>query len=265
MSSIKECSNRFELLGDRLKTRFFDFVWLSFLVFLFLLPLLGWIITCNYVFVPKVTTENFFLYSLIIYVPYIPLGMIFGLGITGALYYCKRLAWQEGSNVTTDVFYGIGKNIKFSLITFSLLFLAYALVKIGTVLLAYSLPNVSSAILTAIMYVAFFVVLLILFFTLVQSLIYVGSFAQLASNSVKFTFGMFGWNLLILLVVLLPFLCYEFIPFQIAQYIAIGVSLLFYFAFSLFVFTIYSHSIFDLTLNQEYPEIYRKGLTKEEK
>ena len=265
MNSIKECHNRFELLGDRLKTRLFDFVWSSFLVFLFLLPLLAWIITCNYVFVPKITNENFFLYSLIIYLPYIPLGMIFGLGITGALYYCKRLAWGEGSNVTSDLFYGIGKNIKYSLITFSLIFLFYSLVKIGTILLAYTLPNVSSAILTALLYVAFFVIFLILFFTLTQSLIYKGTFIQLLSNSVKFTFGMFGWNLLILLVVLFPFLCYEFIPFQIAQYIAIGVSLLFYFTFSLFVFTIYSHSIFDLTINQDYPEIYRKGLTEEEK
>ena len=47
--------------------------------------------------------------------------MIFGLGITGALYYCKRLAWQEGANVTSDLFYGIGKNIKHSLLTFFLL------------------------------------------------------------------------------------------------------------------------------------------------
>ena len=118
MNSIKDCNTRFEVLGDRLKTRFFDFVWLSFLTFIFIIPLIGWIITCNYVFVPQITNENFLLMSLLIYLPYIPLGMVFGLGISGALYFSKRLAWGEGSNVMSDFFYGLRKNIKFSLISF---------------------------------------------------------------------------------------------------------------------------------------------------
>ena len=111
-----------------------------------------------------------------------------------------------------------------------------------------------------VMYVAFFLIFMIISFTLTQGIIYKGSFFQLTINSVRFTFGMFGWNLLVFLLVLFPFLTYEFIPFPIAQYISIAIAMLFYFAFSLFVFTIYSHSIFDLTINNDYPEIYRKGL-----
>ena len=265
MDSIKECTNRWEVLGDRLKTRFFDFVWLSFLTFLFVVPLVVWIIYCNYVLVPQITTENYLMMSLIIYLPYIPLGMVFGLGITGALYYCKRLAWQEGANVTSDLFYGIGKNIKHSLLVFFLLFLFYSLLKIGSLLATYSIPGVGSSILIGVLYVAFFIFFLILSFVLTQTIIYKGTFGQFFLNAIKFTVGMFGWNLLILVVVLFPFLCYEFIPFSIAQYIALAVSLLFYLGFSLFVFTLYSHAIFDITLNEEYPEIYRKGLTKLEK
>ena len=264
MNSVKECKNRFEVLGDRLKTRFFDFVWLSFLTFIFVIPLLVWIIYCNYVLVPQITNENFLVMSLIVYGPYIPLGMVFGLGITGGLYFCKRLAFQEGSNVTPDLFYGLRKNIGHSLLIFFLLFLFYSLLKIGSLIATYSLSQVSAAILIGFLYIAFFIFFLILSFVLTQTIIYKGTFAQFFLNSIKFTFGMFGWNLLILVVVLFPFLCYEFIPFSVAQYIALAISMLFYLGFSLFVFTLYSHSIFDITLNQDYPEIYRKGLTKEE-
>ena len=261
MNSIKECNTRFEVLGDRLKTRFFDFVWLSFLTFIFIIPLIGWIITCNYVFVPQITNENFLLMSLLIYLPYIPLGMVFGLGITGALYYSKRLAWQEGANVTTDLFYGLRKNIKHSLLVFFILFLIYSLLKIGSMIVTYTLPTIGASIIVGVLYVAFFIFFLILSFVLTQTVIYNGTFGQFFMNSIKFTFGMFGWNLLIMIVVLFPFLCYEFIPFSIAQYIALAVSLLFYLGFSIFVFTLYSHSLFDMTINDEYPEIYRKGLT----
>ena len=256
--------NRFQLLKDRLKRRFFDFILLSLLTFVFLIPLLVWIIFVNYVLIAQITNENYFLMSLLIYLPYIPLGMVFQLGIGGALYYCKRLAWGEGSNVGSDFFYGLRKNIRFSLLTSFILFVSYALLKIGSLLLTLSMDNglLTTAII-GVMYVAFLLIFMIMSFTMTQSIIYEGSFSQLSRNAIKFTFGMFGWNLLIFLLILLPFLTYEFIPFPIAQYISIAVALLFYFGFSLFVFTIYSHAIFDLTINDDYPEIYRKGLCKE--
>ncbi len=264
MSELRVCKNRSELLGDRLKTRFFDFIWLSLLTFVFIIPLLVWIIYCNYVLVAQITNENYLLMSLLIYLPYIPLGMVFGLGIGGALYYCKRLAWGEGANVTSDLFYGLRKNIKSSLLSFFLLFFFYSLLKIGSLLVSFSFESVYAGIVMGVLYVAFFLIFMIISFTLTQSIIYTGKYTQLMSNSVKFTFGMFGWNLLFFFIILFPFLVYEFVPFAIAQYIALAVTLLFYLGFSLFLFTIYSHSIFDLTINQDYPEIYRKGLEKDQ-
>ena len=85
-------------------------------------------------------------------------------------------------------------------------------------------------------------------------------------NAVKFTFGMFGWNLLIFAIVLLPFVVVKIVSylpseFFLIEYIFFAVCILFYFEFEVFVFSIYSHSIFDLTINDDYPEIYRKGLT----
>ena len=252
-----------ELLKMCLKSRFLDFPLLSLFTFIFLIPLLVWIIFSNYVLVEQITPENYFFMGLLIYLPYIPLGMIFGLGVSGALNFAKRLSFQEGANVINDFFHGIAKNIGMNLLTFFLIFFFYALLKLSSLLLVHLLDNIAATILIGVMYAGFFIILMIFFFILTQTILYKGSFWQLFVNGVRFLVGMFGWNLLIFLIVLLPFLVYEFVPFTIAQYIAIAISLLFYFGFSIFVFTLYSHSLFDLTINQDYPEIYRKGLSKE--
>ena len=307
-----------ELLKMCLKSRFFDFPLLSLFTFIFLIPLLAWIIFSNYVLVEQINEDNllfmslliyllcilsnisflssflvsiytnglsaiatpstgyiaysvslfnednFLFMSLLIYLPYIPLGMIFGLGVSGALNYSKRLSFQEGANVINDFFHGIAKNIGMNLLVFFLIFFFYALLKISSLLLIRSMDNIPATILIGVMYAGFFILLMIFFFVLTQTILYKGNFWQLFINGIRFMVGMFGWNLLIFLVILLPFLVYEFVPFSIAQYIAIAISLLFYFGFSIFLFTLYSHSLFDLTINQDYPEIYRKGLTKEE-
>ena len=155
--------NRFALLKDRLKRRFLDFILLSLLVFIFLIPLLAWIIFSNYVLIGQINNENYLLMSFLIYGPYIPLGMVFGLGITGGLYYSKRLAWGEGSNVGSDFFYGMGKNIGFSLIGFFIIFIAYALLKIGSLILVHAInnPYINMSII-GIMYVAFLLIFMII-------------------------------------------------------------------------------------------------------
>lgn len=256
-------TTRRELLKYSLKTRFLDFPLLSIFVFLFLIPLLVWIIFSNYMLVPQINEDNFFFMASLIYLPYIPLGMVFGLGICGALNYTKRLSFQEGANVINDFFHGLFKNLGINLLTFFLISFFYALLKLGGVLLVHTLPSLTASILIGVSYAGFIIILMILFFVLTQNVLYKGSFFQFFLNGIRFLIGMFGWNILIFLVVLFPFLVYEFVPFSVAQYIAIAVSLLFYFGFSIFVFTLYSHSIFDLTINQDYPKIYRKGLAKE--
>ena len=108
---IKLPSNRIELLKDRLKTRFFDFMLVSLLMSIFLIPYLVWIILINNSKAFIITSENYLFISLIAYAPYILTSMIFGLGVVGALYYSKRLAFNEGANASKDFFYGISKNI----------------------------------------------------------------------------------------------------------------------------------------------------------
>lgn len=258
-------SNRFELLKDRLKTRWLDFITVSLLCLTFLIPLLAWILSLNYSSAFSFTNDNYLVMSLIAYSPFIPLVMIFGLGISGAMYFSKRLAFGEGASVIKDFFYGIRVNLPRSLFAYFFLGLAFALLNAGKVIITFSraFSAVAQGILIGLMYVAFILLFMIFAFFLSQSILYKGSKAQLFMNSIKFTFGMFGWNLLIFLVVLFPFFIYEFVPFLIAGYIAIIIASLFYFELSVFVFMIYSFAIYDLTLNLDYPEIYRKGLTEE--
>lgn len=258
--------NRFELLKDRLKTRFLDFVVVSLLVLVFLIPLIVWNMSLTYSNAFTITEENYLLMALLAYAPYILFIMIFGLGIVGALYYSKRLAFGEGANPAKDFFYGIKVNLKPALIGFSLLGVIYFLMCFSKIIFSFAIemPDLLRGVLMGLIYVAFMFMFLLISFFLTQSVIYKGTSLQLFSNAAKFTFGMVGWNFLILIIVLLPFFVYEFIPFALARYIALGVSGLFYFEFSIFVFTIYSHAIFDMTINENYPEIYRKGLVPEE-
>ncbi len=269
--NIKTPETRFELLCDRLKTRFFDFMLVSLLMGLFLIPYVVWIVLINNstAFIP--TEENYLLTSLMAYAPYIPLAMIFGLGVVGALYYSKRLAFGEGANASKDFFYGIGKNIKPALLGFFIIGLMYFALSYGKVIIMFSeLTPILKGVLIGLMYVAFMVISMVIAFYLTQSVLYVGTTGQLMMNAVKFTFGMFGWNLLMFLIVLLSFIVIEvtsYLPANLflIQYIFLAICILFYFEFEVFVFSIYSHAIFDLTINEDYPEIYRKGLTPKER
>ncbi len=263
---INTPTNRMALLKDRLKTRFWDFITVSLLVTIFLVPLIVWNMSLTYSDTFTINDDNFLFTGLIVYAPYILFIMIFGLGVVGALYYSKRLAFGEGANPVKDFFYGIKVNLKPSLLGFFLLGLIYFLLSYGKIIIIYSggLNDILKGVIVGLLYVAFLFLFLIISFYLTQNIIYRATIRQFFSNAIRFTFGMVGWNMLILLVILFPFFIYEFVPFALARYIAMALSALFYFEFSIFVFTIYSHSIFDLTINDDYPEIYRKGLTKEE-
>lgn len=267
-NNIKTPSNRFELLKDRLKTRFLDFVLVSLLVGLFFVPFAFWIVFINTAKFFAATADNYLLISLFAYLPYIPLLMIAGLGIVGALYYSKRLAFGEGANAHKDFFYGISKNIKPALLGFFIIGLFYFLLCYSKVIIINNtgLNPLLKGSLLGLLYVGFLLVFMIVAFYLTQSVLYIGKARQLIGNAMRFTFGMFGWNILIFLLVLLPFIVFEVVSYLPSQfflivYIFFFVCVLFYFEFEIFAFSIYSHSLFDLTINDDYPEIYRKGLT----
>ena len=268
-NDVKTPSNRFELLKDRLKTRFLDFVLVSLLTGLFFIPFAFWIVFINTAKFFAATSDNYLLISLIAYGPYIPLLMIAGLGIVGALYYSKRLAFGEGANANKDFFYGISKNIKPALLGFFIIGLFYFLLCYSKVIIINntSLNPLLKGSLIGLLYVGILLIFMIVGLYLTQSVLYTGTVRQLFGNSLRFTFGMFGWNILIFLIILLPVIIFEVVSYLPSQffiivYIFFFICILFYFEFELFILSIYSHSLFDLTINDDYPEIYRKGLTK---
>ena len=269
--NLKTPSNRFELLGDRLKTRFLDFMWISILMGLFLLPHVVWTIFINNSPAFKPNEDDYLLISLLAYLPYILTIMIFGTGMMGALYYSKRLAFNEGANASKDFFYGIGQNFRAGLLGFFIIGLFYFLLSYSKIVIISTdvINSFTKGIFIGLMYVGFILITMIVGFYLTQSVLYTGRTSQLMMNSIKFSFGMFGWNLLIMLIVLFPFIIGEvvsYLPTNIyfLNYINILICIFFYLGFEVFVFSIYSHAIFDLTINDDYPEIYRKGLTKED-
>lgn len=254
--------NRKELLKVILKEHFFDVIISSLYIFSFSFPMLFWLIYISTTNIVTISKENYFMNSIIIYAPLILGIMLMGLGITGSLYFYKRLAFQEGSNIHQDFFKGIRKNIKQALLSFFILGLFYFLLGLAknTLIFGSSLNDYVVGALIGIMYVFYFLLLVITSFTLTQSILYNATEGQLITNAIRFMIGKPLRNLAIFAFMFLPFILYEFLPFNIAHWIIIAICALWYFGFNSLVFTLYSHYLFDLSINKKYPEIYRKGL-----
>ena len=258
-------ATRKELFKVLLKEHFFKICITSIYTFCFAVPLFGWLIFINSSGMMELTSENYFGNTLFTIVPMFFGILLFGIGVIGGLSYTKKLSLQEGANVHMEFFSGIKKNFKQALISFFVLGLFYCLLKLAsnTLMFGVDIPAWSKGVINGLMYVIFFIVFMINALVITQSIIYVGTQRQYVSNAIKLLIGKGPLNLLIFFIVLLPFLCFEFIPFALAQWISIAVSAIFYFGFSFLIFSIYSNYLFDLSINRNYPELYRKGLRKD--
>lgn len=252
-------------LGIILKEHFFDVVICSFYIFAFAFPLFFWLIYINLTNVASIDETNYLFNSLIINLPLIPGIMLFGLGIGGSLFFFKKLAFNEGSNVHTDFFLGIKKNYKQSLLSFFVVGLTYSFLCIAKNVLIFGsgLDPIYIGIITGIMYVLMFFVLAFTSFIMTQSIIYNATQGQLFANAFRFIAGKPLKNLGIFVIMFVPFILYEFLPFNIAHWIIFGVCAIWHFGFSSLIFSLYSFYMFDLTLNKTYVEIFRKGLREE--
>lgn len=255
---------RIDLLKEIVHYRFIDIVFVSIYTFCFSIPIFIWLIFSNYSYQENI--NNIVTVSLIYGVLIILIAFL-GLGIGGAMFFAKKLVWGQGANPHKDFFVGIKKNGKVYFVTFLLIGILYFALHVGGGIInsSTSINDYVKGIIQGLLYLSFILVLLFLFYILSQSVIYKATTFQLINNAIRFTFGAIGKNILILLVVLLPWFTFEFIPFAIAEWISVAISGIFYFGFSTIIFTLYSHSIFDKTINmKQYPEIYRKGLNKDE-
>lgn len=260
-------SNRFEMLRDILKYRLFDIILLSIYMFLFMLPSILWTIFGGYLF-SNVETHSIYEVILINGINIIFI-MIFGLGSAGSFYVLKKICFQEGESINHDFIVGIKKNWKMFLLIYFFIGLIYFLLEVGiaTISSYESLDGITIGAIQGIMYGIFIIFMMIFFFMQTQTIIYVANFTQLFINGVKFTFGMFLKNIGIFFILLLPLFIFELVPsiggIDYFQYTMIILEAVFYFGFSFCIFSLYSNHVFDLSLNKEYSELYRKGLVKE--
>lgn len=255
-------SNRWQLLKDTLRYHFFDFVLASLLTLLFHLPLFGWVIVSNLM---NFLEEGNLLSVVLTYGVMALCLMLGGLGAAGSFHFFKKRAWGEGASLAEDFFEGIRKNGARFLLYFFLIGLLYLTLKLDIAALAINeaiVPTVK-IIFAAVSYGIFYCFVVVILFALPQEIIYQDRATKFLGNGVRFLFGSALKNIPIFIAFLLPYFVYEFVPYLLGTFIAIGLLGLFYFGFSHFFLTLYSHSLFDRSINKKrFPEIIRKGLSK---
>ncbi len=248
---------------DVLRYHLFEIITCSIYTFLFALPSIVWIVFVGF---SSLFSENQLLNVILIYGVLIFLLMIMSLGFAGGLYFFKRLLFNEGANVTKDFALGIKKNGKSFAKIFALCGIFYFILHTSLSLISVMELNSNfKIILSGLSYALFFLVLIVILYMQTQTILYQVTFKQLLNNAMRFTFGYLHKNILIFILVMIPFLLFEFIPYNFAIWISIFISMVFYFGFAQVVFMAFSLHVFDMTINKnQFKEIYRKGLKKNE-
>ena len=256
-------NNRFQQVLEIIRERYFDIITLSILVFCFTLPLISWIIYVNFTQI-EITNLAMFVF---VYAPFIPGIMIFGLGMAGAFYFAHRIIHILGASPGHDLITGIRKHYRAFLLIYLLIGILYFLCELNQfwILANPEFSNEIEGVFLALNWFIFFVFIIFTAYIQTHIIIYQASLKLLIINSLRFTFGRLGFNVLMIAFCFLPFIVYEFIPVTLVQWIALGIAGLFYFAFSTIAFTAYSYELYDKFINQkQFIDIYRKGLKHED-
>lgn len=262
MENNKSYQTRFQQFKYIIRYRFFDFVTLSLLSSIFAIPFLLFYIYTNGI----QWVDNDVFNELIISILTIPLIMIFGVGQAGSFYFAKVLAFQEGAVVKNEFFDGIKKNVGPFLRSYFFIGLFYALLKFS---FSY-LTNVEliaddvKIILSVILCIGFAFIVLISLFVQTQSILYKGSWIQFFFNGLRFAFGTFIKSFSLVILYLISFVLIDLLVSTGFEYLFILLLALGGLGLISVSFTLYSYTIFDKTINRQYPEIIGKGLEKDE-
>ena len=253
-------NNRFELFKELLRYRFLDLFLCSLCLSLFLIPDLAFNVFIQDLFI----NENYFLNYVLIYSIKIIFFMIFGLGVSGALYFFKRLTFGEGASVRRDFFHGIRQNYKQFLFIYFILGFFYALIQINSSVMfeTFEEGSMIPTISVGLSYGFYMLLVVVSFFMQTQAVLYKATLRQLFVNGVRFLIGHFFKNILIFIVTMFPYILIEFIGNEIVRYVCLLVYVLGYFSISLLIINLYSNSVYDKTINKDYPELVRRGIKK---
>ncbi len=254
-------TKRKEQLKEILRYHFVEIIFASLFTFIFALPLLFWTIFVSYFSL----LQDGSLMSLVV----IQLGMlvsilILGIGISGGLYFFKKLIWNEGVFINQDFFIGVKKNYKDFLKLFFFIGIIYFFLHLGLESISnLGLSKEIKSVFMGVGYSLFIILSFVHLFMQSQAILYQGTMISFLKNGICFTFGTILKTIGVFALVMLPFFTYEFIPFLSAKIITLIICMVFYFGFSELVLMIYSISVFDETVNKkQYPEVRYKGIDK---
>lgn len=251
---------RKEQLKYILSYRKLDIFLMSIFVTLFSLPILLWLIACNYAPIFK---ENNIFNVLVVYGVMMLLFPIVGWGVGGACYSLRRMILGEGSNIRHDFFPGIKLTFK----PFSIVFLIFGFINLVVHVNLFYCGSIDNkwlgALFSGLCYVISFFLTIVFSYVLAQTLIYSSSVKQLIFTGFKFMMGKIVPNIGLFILILLPYFLIDFI--QIMAFITVFILLLGYTGLMLLLFNIYAFYLFDEYINKDlYQENYHMGLMKDE-
>lgn len=254
--------NRFQMLGNILRRHLSEVMLVSLYCFLFSLPLLGWVIfSINVDFLRQ---DNAYAILIVDGVGALLLGVL-GLSFAGGMLFFKKLIFGEGASLKEDFAQGIRRNGGLFFLIFLVMGALYLLLHLGLGITAgMEIDGVWKSVLAGVEYAVFFLLCFVHLFMLSEATMFEGGYFSLLVSSFRLCFASLLKGLPIYLMVMLPLLLFEFLPFPYFNLAGVLVGAFFHFGFSLACLTLFCNHVYDRSVfKTQYPELYRKGLAKE--
>ncbi|MBO5286228.1 MAG: hypothetical protein J6B16_04960 [Clostridia bacterium] len=194
----------------------------------------------------------------ITYLKFLPLVMLFaGLALSGGAYIIRNLVWGEGVFVANDFLKGIKKNyivVTASLLIYSVLFLFIMILKDYAVLLSVTMPKLRWLFIVSqvLLYVFLALITIMVIYMVLMGVTYKLKFGALIKNAFIFAISLLPSNLIMLAVSALPYVFLFFGTFLMS--IGFLIIILLGIAFTVLVWTVYGHWVFDKYININLPK-----------
>lgn len=254
--------NRFQMLGNILRRHLSEVMLVSLYCFLFSLPLLGWVIfSINVDFLRQ---DNAYAILIVDGVGALLLGVL-GLSFAGGMLFFKKLIFGERASLKEDFAQGIRRNGGLFFLIFLVVGALYLLLHLGLGITAgMEIDGAWKSVLAGVEYAVFFLLCFVHLFMLSEATMFEGGYFSLLASSFRLCFASLLKGLPIYLMVMLPLLLFEFLPFPYFNLAGVLVGAFFHFGFSLACLTLFCNHVYDRSVfKTQYPELYRKGLAKE--
>lgn len=265
--------NRFQLFKDVFFGRFGAMIKINLLSILFALPIVVVLVLAymsrlvdnsmvpysgnlgiGYPVVPDAVAigeaRNFIL-NFQTYLLLIPCIVIFSIGLSGAFYVMRRLAWGEGVGVGAHFFHGIKANVLPFL--WSSLFIAVSFFLLMFNISAYNQLQMHTAIKIiglALTIIQFLIVTCMAMFLTTQAVTYKLKFWGLIKNSFLFSIGLLPINIIILILSALPAVAlYFLLRVQFLGVMFLMLFLLVGVSYIILLWTVYAHWVYDKFIN----------------